>query len=91
MHTQTVSLAWDWVNEKLYWTDFGKDTIEVFDLATGQRMILIHTSQTTQDTIPRGLVVDPVTRYFIPPSIGIYMGVLLVLNTNYFQIFLFWN
>ena len=56
----TDGVAWDWVNKKLYWTDAGHNTIEVFDQATGQRMTLINTGR---DSNPRGLVVDPTTRF----------------------------
>lgn len=52
-------LAWDWVNEKLYWTDGCDDDIEVFDPKTGYRKVLI---QTGPDSNPRGIVLDPTTR-----------------------------
>ena len=53
-------VAWDWVNNKLYWTDAGHNTIEVYDQATEQRMTLINVGRVS---IPRGLVVDPTTRF----------------------------
>ena len=56
----TEGLAWDWVNEKLYWTDPCDDDIEVFDPATGYRKILIETGSGSD---PRGIVLDPTTRY----------------------------
>ena len=55
----TDGLAWDWVNEKLYWTDSGSEEVEVYDPASDLRMTLISTGE---DTIPRGIVVDPTTR-----------------------------
>ena len=55
----TDGLAWDWVSEKLYWTDAENGTIEVLDPITGQRTILIITGG---DTVPRRVVIDPDTR-----------------------------
>jgi len=55
----TDGLAWDWVNEKLYWTDNCDDDIEVYDPATGYRTILIETGLSN----PTSIVVDPGTRY----------------------------
>ena len=52
-------LAWDWVNEKLYWTDYCADDLEVFDPATGDRKVLIRTGS---GSAPRGVVLDPSTR-----------------------------
>lgn len=52
-------LAWDWVNEKLYWTDVCDDDIEVFDPATGYRKVLIETGSGSD---PRGIALDPTTR-----------------------------
>ena len=53
-------LAWDWVNAKLYWTDYCADDLEVYDPATGDRKVLIRTGTNTN---PRGIVLDPSTRY----------------------------
>ena len=55
----TDGLAWDWVNEKLYWTDNCDDDIEVYDPATGYRRVLIETGL----SIPTNIVVDPGNRY----------------------------
>ena len=55
----TDGLAWDWVNEKLYWTDNCDDDIEVYDPVTGYRRILIETGLNN----PTSIVVDPSTRY----------------------------
>lgn len=53
------SLAWDWVNSKLYWTDSGTDEIGVIDPTTGYRITLIFTGR---DAIPRGIVANPSKR-----------------------------
>ena len=55
----TDGLAWDWVNEKLYWTDNCADDLEVFDPATGDRKVLINTGS---NSAPRDIVLDPSTR-----------------------------
>jgi len=55
-------LAWDWINEKLYWTDPEDLEIEVYDPATDHRRSLLSTGATS---IPRGLAVDPTTRYIL--------------------------
>ena len=52
-------LAWDWVNRKLYWTDAVDKDIEVIDLVTTHRKLLVSTGNTT---IPRAIVVDPRNR-----------------------------
>ena len=56
----TEGLAWDWVNEKLYWSDACDNDIEVYDPRTGDRQVLIHTGSTSD---PRQIVLDPVNRY----------------------------
>ena len=48
-------IAWDWINEKLYWTDFCKDTIEVYDPASGYRRVLLYTGTSNN----KDIVVDP--------------------------------
>ena len=54
----TEGLAWDWVNEKLYWTDACEDEIEVYDPVTQHRRQLISTGSN-----PVAIIVDPVTGY----------------------------
>ena len=55
MHT--AGLAWDWINKKLYWTDYCNDDIVVYDPATQARKVLIDL-----DLIePRAIVIDPTT------------------------------
>ena len=49
-------LAWDWVNEKFYWTDHCQDEIEVYDPSTQNRRMLIRTG-----TNPFSIIVDPGT------------------------------
>ena len=44
MHGLFVSkggIAWDWINEKLYWTDFCTGVIEVYDPNSGHRRVLL--------------------------------------------------
>lgn len=55
-------VAWDWVGEKLYWTDECNNRIEVYDPATLNRKVLFDTGSSSN---PRGIVVDPGTRYEI--------------------------
>ena len=55
MHMISDGLAWDWVNEKLYWTD-SSQKIEVYDIRSGHRKKLIDTGP---DSKPRGIVLDP--------------------------------
>ena len=52
----TDGLAWDWVNKKLYWTDAEDNDIEVIDIVTNHRKLLISTGSTTT---PRAIVLDP--------------------------------
>ena len=49
-------ISWDWVNEKLYWTDRCNDEIEVYDLNTRYRRIVTPTG-----SYPFAIVVDPGT------------------------------
>ena len=51
----TDGLAWDWTNEKFYWTDNCADDLEVFD---GDRKVLI----TGSSSAPRSIVLDRTTR-----------------------------
>lgn len=51
-------IAWDWINEKLYWTDYCADTIEVYDPATSYRRVLLYTGTSTNN---KDIVVDPTT------------------------------
>jgi len=53
----TDGLAWDWVNQKMYWTDECNDQIEVYDPSTSTRKVLIETGTNSN---PRAIVVDPV-------------------------------
>ena len=52
-------LAWDWVNRKLYWTDYCDNDIEVYDPVTRVRRILFDSGLTD----PYSIVVDPTTGY----------------------------
>lgn len=70
---KTEGLAWDWVNEKLYWSDRCDKDIEVFDPKTGYRKVLL---QTGSGSDPRNIVVDPSTR--------LDMHVLCIALSNYY-------
>lgn len=54
-------LAWDWLNQKLYWTDYCDDDIEVYDPSTQVRRVLFDVGLSE----PRTIVVDPTTGYVI--------------------------
>ena len=59
-HSLTAEdLALDWVTNNLYWTDAVWSRIEVMDLDTRERAELVRTGN---HSIPRAIVVDPVTR-----------------------------
>ena len=55
----TDGLAWDWVNQKLYWTNAKDKEIEVTDPLSIHRKLLISTGSLS---IPRAIVVDPQKR-----------------------------
>ena len=74
-YCKTEGLAWDWIGEKLYWTDTCDNDIEVFDPATGDRKVLISTGSNTD---PRGIVLDPTTRYAMSIVFKIMGGQILV-------------
>ena len=60
LHTFAIDgLSVDWVNGKLYWTDATLKHIEVYDMQTGIRKVLIRTGSSTT---PRAIVVDPAAR-----------------------------
>ena len=50
-------LAWDWINEKLYWTDTGSKKIEVYDPVTKDRKLLLTTDASSS---PFKIVLDPI-------------------------------
>ena len=49
-------LAIDWINDKIYWTDAGRNTLEQSDLFGISRKILILLNDTDE---PRGIALDP--------------------------------
>ena len=51
-------LAWDWINQVLYWTDYCEDEIGVYDVSSHQRAVLINTGLIE----PRDIVIDPRSR-----------------------------
>ncbi len=56
-----VGVAWDWVNQKLYWTDPCASDIEVYDPVTAHRRVLYNSTNGLRH--PSGIVVDPSTGY----------------------------
>ena len=54
-----AGLAWDWISQKLYWTDYCDDDIEVYDPSSGARRVLFDLDLDA----PYGIVVDPITGY----------------------------
>ena len=58
-HTLPDGIAWDWVTEKLYWTDECYNHIRVFDVIKGEAKTLF--SGVGNNT--RGIAVDPTTGY----------------------------
>ena len=49
-------IAWDWINDKLYWTDFLEQEIEVYDFNNAYRRVILYTGSTSS---PLGIAVDP--------------------------------
>ena len=43
-----AALCWDWINQKLYWLDTAKQTIEVMDPVTRYRKTLIQLNGTAK-------------------------------------------
>ena len=54
-------LAYDWITQKVYWSDYGAAEIGIVDLRSGTRMVLIVTGQ-KQHSRPRALELDPLRR-----------------------------
>jgi len=52
-------LAIDWINNKMYWTDTGRNTFEQSDLNGNSRRILIRNLDE-----PRGIALDPMNDIF---------------------------
>ena len=53
-------IALDWVGNNLYWTESVTGNIEVLDLDAQERGLILNTGA---NTLPRGIAVDPATRY----------------------------
>ena len=51
-------LAWDWISEKLYWTDYSNDEIVIYDPNTKYKATIVNTGLVE----PHGIVVDPTTK-----------------------------
>ena len=56
MYDFADGLAWDWINEKLYWADASTRRIEVYDPSSTNRKVLFNTGSNTN---PADLIVDP--------------------------------
>ena len=56
LYFSTDGLAWDWVNQKLYWADQYYNRIEVLDLSTNSRKLLFATGVNSN---PRNIIVIP--------------------------------
>ena len=54
-----ASVAVDWINSKIYWTDENASRIEVAELSGSNRKVLFDTNMQH----PRDLTIDPTTRY----------------------------
>ena len=52
---EPVGIALDWLHNRLYWTDYVKDTIESSDLDGGRRTMVVYNRLEE----PRDIVVDP--------------------------------
>ena len=52
-------LAWDWINQKLYWTDSSTEKIEVYDPISGSRKVLFYLGSGSE---LGDIVVDPINR-----------------------------
>ena len=59
--TVTDGIAWDWVTQKLYWTDADENDIEIYDPSNGNRKVLFETGS-LEESNPRTIVLDPTTR-----------------------------
>ena len=56
------SVAWDWINKKLYFTDQDRQTVEVLDPETGYSKVLVEFDNNI--ILPRRVIVDPLSRYY---------------------------
>ena len=52
-------LAYDWINDNLYWTDAGRDRIEVLSMYNGSTARWRRTLISERLDQPRAIVVDP--------------------------------
>lgn len=65
-------VAIDWISRRLYWTDSKKDTIEVAALDDPKNRAVI----IKRDLVnPRGLAVDPHSRYIHLPACSRYCSI----------------
>ena len=57
MHKDDIAV--DWIGNNLYWTDAAYAHIEVMDMVTRHRRVLLRAGG---NTVPSGIAVDPGTR-----------------------------
>lgn len=73
-------IAWDWISEKMYWTDSCTREVEVYDPTTTYRRVLFNGSSNVLN--PRGIVVDPTTGYRDKLNVAIQVTVTIVLTNK---------
>ena len=59
----------DWVSNKLYWVDAVLARVEVMDLETLERAVVLRTGANTS---PRAIAVEPLNRYGLSISLGLF-------------------
>lgn len=60
----TDDLAVDWISSTLYWTDAVSEEIRVMDIEQREVKLLLRTEDPVgNNSIPRGIAVDPIARY----------------------------
>ena len=59
IRTHVVDIALDWVTNNLYWTESIGGNIEVLDLDTMERAVILNVGH---GSTPHGVAVDPSTR-----------------------------
>jgi DNA-binding beta-propeller fold protein YncE len=59
--SSTGNLAYDWITNKIYFTDAFRRTVEVMDPDTGHRRVLLNFQHDPNKT-PRNIILDPLDR-----------------------------
>lgn len=57
-----MSVGYDWISGKVYWTNKVRQTVEVIDPETGIKTVLLN-FEDDPGSIPRMIVLDPLERY----------------------------